>query len=218
MKTINSILFATLLLTAQTALTQGFINLNFESANVAAYGPGPTGVPTTNGIPGWTAYIFGNPQSYIFYNTLSLGAASVDLQGTNSGFTPIQGRFFVLLQGNSGGQPISAGIGQTGQIPMDALALTFWGISGQSNVTFNGQVLNVNRIGTTGSYGIYGADISAYAGQTGELLFTAYAAQWQYVDNIQFLSTPIPEPGSLALAALGAVLVGGRCWRKHHSQ
>ena len=59
----------------------------------------------------------------------------------------------------------------------------------------------------------------AYAGQTGELLFTdpsflGFQGGPAIIDNIQFSSNPLPEPSELALAALGTLLLGFRRWRK----
>ena len=34
------------------------------------------------------------------------------------------------------------------------------------------------------------------------------------LDNIQFSTTAVPEPGALALAALGTLLLGCRRWKK----
>jgi len=76
-------------------------------------------------------------------------------------------------------------------------------------------------LNATANYTVFGADISAYAGQTGELLFTA---PWQgepgqsgfeedgMVDNIQFSSSPIPEPNEFSLVGLGALLLRFRRW------
>ena len=63
-------------------------------------------------------------------------------------------------------------------------------------------------ISNTLNYTIYGADISAYAGQTGQLLFTAPLQTGALLDNIQFSSVAIPEPSALTLFALGSLLLG----------
>jgi hypothetical protein len=207
MKTSANILLVLLLL-CQSGHAQGFVNLNFESANLSAYGAGPAVVPTTNAIPGWTAYIFGSPQTSIVYNSISLGAAQVNLEGTNSGFPKIQGNYFILLQGDSDGEGVSAAVGQTGEIPPSAQSITFWG-NNVLNITFAGQNLTFTQIGSAANYNIYSAGISAYAGQTGQLLFTATSGTSDMFDNIQFSSSPVPEPATLALAALGIGVFAG---------
>ena len=81
--------------------------------------------------------------------------------------------------------------------------------------TFNGQPLSFNTISNAASYAVYGADVTAYAGQTGQLLFTLPAfAGSSTLDNIQFSTNPVPEPGAVALAALGAGLLGFTLRRK----
>jgi hypothetical protein len=59
------------------------------------------------------------------------------------------------------------------------------------------------------NYTVWGADISSYAGQTGQLLFTTIAdipfASGGLLDNIQFSSIPIPEPGVVGLLGLGGL-------------
>ena len=207
--------------------SQGFVNLNFEQAQIVI-NPG-FGAYASNAIPGWTAYISGVSQTYIVYNTVPLAAPAVTLQGTNNilGHPPIQGKYFVMLWGefnpNPPGNPAfetnSAAIGQTGQIPLFAQSISFWGTIGGMQATFNGQPLDFLVTGSTANYTIYSADISAYAGQTGQLLFNDpyYGGTFggpATLDNIQFSSTAVPEPSELALGALGALLLGFRRWRK----
>ena len=159
------------------------------------------------------------------YNDAPLSAPEVTLRGTNNipGLSNpiIQGQYCVLLWGafnyptNDNG---TAAIGQTGQIPVSAQSLVFWGYAGGLQATFNGQPLNFLGIGSTNNYTIYAANISAYAGQTGQLLlsdpyYTGTQGGPAVIDNIQFSSSPVPEPSEFALAALGTLLLGFR--RRH---
>ena len=82
-------------------------------------------------------------------------------------------------------------------------------------ITFNGQPLNFFVTGSTANYNIYAADISEFAGHTGQLLFTVppYTGSDE-LDYIQFSSVPVPEPSEFGLAVLGALLLGLRRWRK----
>jgi hypothetical protein len=64
-KLISIIFTAALLSLAESGFAQGFVNLDFEAANLSAYGAGPAAVPATNAIPGWTAYLGGVPQTDI---------------------------------------------------------------------------------------------------------------------------------------------------------
>ena len=112
------------------------------------------------------------------------------------------------------GMTNGASIGQTGLIPIGTKSLTFLGNNNDNlQVTFNGQPIDYLVTGGIGNYKICSADISAYAGQTGQLLFTAPLNTSALLDNIQFSSTPVPEPGGLALTALGTVLLGCRRFR-----
>jgi hypothetical protein len=189
------------------AWSQEFVNLDFEHP-ITPLTPINSRVPTTDALPGWTAYTYGNPQTSIVYNTLSLGAAAVSLQGPGSLEPILQGSYTVILQGSSGGTPGGAAIGQVGQIPLSAESLVFWGYAGLDNVSFDGQTLPLVQIGSTAQYNIYGADVSPFAGQTGELRFTAPPTYMDFVDNIQFSSQAIPEPGAYGLWAFGALLLG----------
>ncbi|MCX6925460.1 MAG: hypothetical protein NT154_19965, partial [Verrucomicrobia bacterium] len=74
------------------------------------------------------------------------------------------------------------------------------------SVSFGGQPLPLFTVGNTSSAIILGTDITALAGQTGELRFSGGG----FLDNIQFSTQPIPEPGVFGLSALGALLVGRR--------
>ena len=84
-------------------------------------------------------------------------------------------------------------------------------------VSLGGQAVNVVPLQVFSRYTLYGADISTFAGQVAALSFTeppAPAGQLGgdpnifELDNIQFSSSPIPEPSELALAAIGTLLLG----------
>ena len=209
--------FAAILLVVANGRGQGFVNLDFEAANVSAFPPGT--VPRGLGLPGWAAYISGTPQTTILYDNATLGEAAIALQGPNGFFQPIQGQYFVLLEATFfASDTNSAAIGQTGQVPLTAQSLVFWGntsVSGVANnmeVTFNGSLVPYAAIGSGNNYTIYGANVSGFAGQTGELRFTAFNNTRAEIDNMQFSSLPVPEPSGLALVVLAAALFGLRRW------
>jgi hypothetical protein len=198
-------------------LSQGtFQNLDFESAKVSGYSTG--GVPITDALPGWRGYLGISETSIVFYNTVSLGAAAISLQGPGSLFPPIAGNYSVGLQSAFGVAPDgTAAVGQTGQIPSTALSLRFYGDTNMQ-VTFIGQLLTLFLLGTGPNYQIVGADISGFAGQTGELKFlmpdlTPVGSSSSYLDNIVFSNQTIPEPNTLGLFAVGALLFGYRSRR-----
>jgi hypothetical protein len=220
MKTIPTLLLIILISFFRDVYAQGFVNLNFESATITPVFPPLTStIVANNAIPGWTAYFGGVAQTSISYNGFSLGGATVSLGDTNnpSGLLPLRGKYSVLLQGSSLGAPTAASIGQTGQVPINTLSLLFF----QSltvyglQVTFNGHVIPLFQTGVTTNYAIMGGDISAFAGQTGQLLFSALPNLGNaLLDNIQFSSSSIPEPSALALITLGGLLLGYRRWQK----
>ncbi len=172
----------------------------------------------TNAIPGWIPYLNNHAQDYIASNGQSLGGAQINIEGTNNPFgsPSVQGKYFILLQGSGAGFQTSAAIGQTAQIPNSTQSILFLGaVFGSLQVSFNGNPLAFSVAGTTpNNYNIYQADISTYAGQTGELLFLTPFNANAIIDNIQFSSTAVPEPGSLALVGLGAALFGFHRRRK----
>ena len=192
-------------------LAQGFVNLNFENATVLT-----SRIAT---ISGWTVntanYVNGDSGS-IPYNDSAIDAAAVSLEGTNApspSLQAIQGNFSIFLQGGSlfASDTNGAAIMQTGQISSLAQTMTYWGNALQ--VTFNNQLLAFSAISNTASYTIWRTDISAYAGQTGQLMFTAPWQTSAMLDNIKFSSLPIPEPGSLALLVAGGLLGPWR-WKR----
>lgn len=220
-----------LLITGQS-FSQGFVNLNFESAKFKTDPGGffpPNSVYASNAIPGWTAYLDGVPQTDVLSNQVTLGSAMVSLQGTNppsSNFfvePALQGRWSIFLQGLfgdtntfTGGYPIIAAIGQTAQVPATANSLMFWAyFPYQMNffVSLDGQNLSVTTVSSGLNYNVYGVDVSAFAGQTSELRFTVGGFTYAELDNIFFSSSSVPEPSTLALGALGALLFGFRRWR-----
>jgi len=201
-----------LLLGAAGTLAQGtFQNLAFESATIILDPSSPYypyAANAANALPGWSV---GGTVGYpdILYNSVSLGAPAISIHDAHDsiGFPPIQGNYSVYLQGYDS----TTGIAQTGRIPTDARSLTFWSVFTHVQVTFAGEVIPYAPVGSGPNYTIYGGDITALAGRTGELVFSGRCG---YLDNIQFLNQSIPEPGVATLFGLGALLLGWRALRR----
>ena len=211
------LLLALLVSLGVSAFGQGtFRNLDFESANVAGYSTG--GVPITNALPGWHGYLRTFEIDWAIHNTVSLGAAAISLHSSTSMFPPIAGNYSVGLQSAFGVAPDgTTAVGQTGQIPSTALSLRFFGDTNMQ-VTFIGHLLTLFELGRGTDYRIVGADISGFAGQTGELKFlmpdlTPVGSSSSYLDNIQFSTQSIPEPGTLGLFAIGTLFLAYRSQR-----
>jgi len=198
------ILFVLLVL-CRSGQAQGFINLNFEGATIPN-NPTYSDITATNLFPNWTVASY-----YLVYNGISLSGGSISILSTNS-FSPIQGKYYVLFAGGQFSNYGSISLSQTGQIPFSAQSIIFWGSMADMQVTFNGQPLDFLVTGSTANYNIYTADISTYAGQTGQLLFTVPVFGGNAtLDNIQFSPSPVPEPSALGLSVLGGLFLA---WRR----
>ena len=208
---------AVLILGTEIASGQAFVNLGFENTTLTPYLVNVfSGFYTTNAtLPGWfwspqATYGYGDPTTEVMLNNFTLEAPAVSLHTSNDIFPAIRGKYSILLQG--GGSFVSsssaASIGQTGHIASAFASLTYWGDALQ--VSFNGQPLSFVAISNAPNFTVWGADISAIAGQTGELLFTAPWQTTGMLDNIQFSTSPIPEPASLTMFICGTFLI---CYR-----
>jgi len=218
----NCILIILILIIRQNLEAQGFVNLDFEQSTIVSSNPSGFGFNTGNAdVPGWTEFNGWGDANYsggatLIYNSQPLDEPGVALEGTDY-FTPaIQGQYSIYLSGGDilGGTQ-GAAIGQVGQIPLAAQSVTFWWGTGLNNyslqITFGGHLLSFSPISSTANYAVYAADISSYAGQTGELLFTEGPSAGEgIIDNIQFSTSPVPEPSEFALGALGVLLLGSR--------
>ena len=206
-----NLIIALLLVEGGRCFSQGFVNLDFEKATVSPVPGYSFYVYASSAIPGWTASLDSTPQSIIGYDTVSLGGAAVFLEDSNSSLAPLQGQYSILFQGFEGntnqndGNPLAASILQTAQIPSNTQSLSFWGNPSDMEVKIDGQIIPYNAIGGGPNYTIYGADISEFAGLTETLSFVTPANSEALLDNIQFSTSPVPEPGTLALCALGSL-------------
>ncbi len=197
-----------------------FQNLNFEAAYPNIQPTSPPGLyDVTTALPGWTAFYGTDQQTQVGYNNISTGATYILLIGTNDPYyvSSIGGRYSVLLQG--GVSAAYAAISQTGLVPATAESILFRAKEGAGPLilSMGGQSLPIFAVGSGSNYTLYGADISAYSGQTEQLEFSApsgyFANNNWMIDNIQFSSSPVPEPSESALAALGILLLGFRRWK-----
>ncbi len=195
-----------------------FQNLDFESAALPVIPPGQSGgrVAITAALPGWRGYIGTNEIATVRHNDLSIGQAALAILGPNYGYS-LQGSFTPVLQagrdpftGESQNAPVA--IAQSGLIPADAQWMTFF--TGPSShdfsVSFNGTVLPWQLLTVASSSQLYRVDVSACAGQSGELRFTSLIPALVpfnnlYLDNIVF----VPEPSGAALIIIGGLFI---CW------
>ncbi|HUA65399.1 MAG TPA: hypothetical protein VME24_06100 [Alphaproteobacteria bacterium] len=147
-----------------SARGQGFLNLDFESAQNLPGNPGnDESVSEANALPDWTVYagpaIPDNALSDIYYvsNYISGSQSPVELEG---GTLALSGNYSVELFGDSA-------IGQTGLVPDNAESLEFeaYGLGGGEpgpsgfSVTLGGQTLSYTVVSEGAGYTVYGANI-----------------------------------------------------------
>jgi hypothetical protein len=195
-----------------------FQNLDFESATLSPIPPGQYGgeVPISEALPGWTGTINGTPVTQALQNNITLGAPSIDILGPSWNFNPgiIEGNYSVFLQTfiSSEGE---VSLWQDGTVPANTASLQFsaWSQYSPVNllVSFAGNNLSLVALSTGTSpsgqpYTVYGASLAPYAGQTGQLEFTTFAATRPgqiELDDISFSTQSVPEASPLLLTGLG---------------
>jgi hypothetical protein len=210
----------------QTFAQGTFQNLDFEQANPISAGDPlqPEYVTAASAIPFWTVYYGNTPQSQIVFNTFAVGSAQVDLFGPGNGVSDpgvIDGNYSVALQSGFGPGLVeeSASLSQNGTIPANAESLEFdaWNFLGATplSVSFAGDNLTLfvlsSAVAPSGQpYNVYGANISSFAGQSGQLEFTATfngtINNWIELDDISFSTQAIPEASPLVLTGVGGLL------------
>jgi hypothetical protein len=205
---------------ALSVQAQGFVNLDFESANPSGYSPNSDNVPIGSALPGWSGFYGNNQINQVWYDAISTGGQMISVVDTNIGFSfffPIQGKYSVYL---FGGDSLSSTISQTALVPVGTTTLLFDAYNSGTPfiVTLGGQTVSMTPLQTFSNYTLYGADISSFAGQVATLSFTEPIAantppSVLKLDNIQFSTTAVPEPSVFALTALGSLLLGFRRWR-----
>jgi hypothetical protein len=157
-------------------LGQGFVNLDFETTVITAvHFPAVDRYIAT--VPGWgPLYNGADPwiPDTVSLNEIAMDGAATTLHRIDSPYvSPIQGNYSLFLQSGSRFYPNHSGesIGQTGQIPSDARSVSYCAAGFPLQVSFNGKPISASALKNEGRYIVYGADISQYAGQTGQLTF-----------------------------------------------
>jgi PEP-CTERM motif len=191
-----------------------FQNLDFESAAISQ-NQGLGVVNTTDALPGWNVYFGPNgPQAQVDFEGLI--SSWVVLLGTNNigDGSSIEGEFSIYLTGQQVAFPGEAdspagSINQTGLVPANAESILFKAQPGTASfvVSLDGQNITLTDLATGPNYTLFGGDISAFAGQTSELAFTAgiFGTGWN-LDSIEFSPEAVPEPSTWALLVAGSGL------------
>jgi len=210
MKSTRLITALSLGLTLPAVAQSTFQNLNFEQANP---GPYSGNVTVASALPYWAVFYGTVQQTEITYNAPGLGSTMVTLVGGGGTFPAIDGNYSVLLQG--GLTASAATISQTDTIPSGTQSLVFEAQPGEGilDVLVGTQVVPFIPIGSGANYTLYGANISAWAGDPEQISFSALSGvnNWE-IDDISFSPTAVPEPSIVALTAISGLLFGARKW------
>jgi hypothetical protein len=154
-------------------------------------------------------------QSQMFYNAPSLGGTQVTLYASGypsysgSSVPVLDGNFSLLLQGGEiNGVLTPASISQTGEIPSGTQSLLFENYAasvGPPNLFVGNDELTLFPVRSAANSTIYGANISAWAGQTEQITFSSPGGNF-LIDDISFSPGAVPEPSTLVLTGIGGVL------------
>jgi hypothetical protein len=214
---------------ASFSFAQGFVNLDFESAQLPVIPAGQFGgyVQVTDALPGWQVFhgVSNSPVNNVLHNNATIGTINASIFGPNYTVrTIIEGQFMPFLQAGNPGvvgfSNRSVTIEQSGLVPAFAQSLQFkvgWyneigvGFDTNFSVSLNGQTLPLVSLGSTPTYATYGVDVTSFSGQVSDLRFTSFGTpsrpdNWVAVDSFVFSPVAVPEPSTWALFALGSTL------------
>jgi hypothetical protein len=200
-----------------------FQNLDFESAILSTSDRGSWVNPAI-ALPYWNISSAGwPPLQGVMYNGISVGASVMAVEdrefGTFQGeFRAISGNYSALFQAGRNEYTIQRAditISQSGTVQALSQSLLFRTRGaipeGWFAVYFQNQLLPIQQVRSLdNNINVYGCDISAFQSRYGELRLTGVAPSpfglWTVlVDDLEFSPTPVPEPASVILLALGGV-------------
>ena len=223
------ILFALVSAVSQyPVLGQGvFKNLDFESVRLPLNSKPGSDLSITDAFPGWSGFVGTNQEKWVYYDAVPgflSGISLLDSHGLPP--APTQGAYYVSLfagasLSESGYYAADVSISQSGVVPSWAKAVLFnarTGDPGRFAISLNGQAIPhvVLSSSTFEENSLFGADVSAFAGQTVELRLTAFSGydSEQFttllLDDIRFAEQAVPELSSWAILLLGLVVLWWR--------
>lgn len=229
----SSLASVALILFCQASRAQTFQNLDFEgqwsdysipdwTANYYPYNLPNGGYQSYP--PAATSLVWPNDQAPGNIDQSSIGL--IDDNSTAYGPTVIDGSqslYISTAEAFNGGEPSS--ISQVGTIPKTAKSILFLaadlgtvssGSPPMLGLSFGGNQLSVQEVLPPTSGGVieYGADLSAYSGQTGELTLSLSGADvWGEIDDIQFSAATVPETKAFPIVTAG-ICMALICFRR----
>jgi len=222
---------------SQKVSGQGFFNLNFEQASIqsapSGYTPSDANLPISAAaaLLYWTVTEDGTICNAIWGAPNALDETSVALVsgGSYPNYTPLEGSYSVQLSAYADaptGLFHDASISQTGLVPVGTHSIQFLifsppvagGVQANPALTLNGTRINLIPISASGGVITMAGDVSNFAGTTANLTILCAGVSGSptlnqnvfALDAIQFSSASVPEPSTLALGAIGALLLGFR--------
>jgi hypothetical protein len=192
---------------------QGFVNLDFEDAQVVLNDPDYGYLDWSLAVPGWS-HNDGLDTSIVYYRNSHLGESQryllVDWQSPEAAPGALEGDYSLYLAGGISGPTgpyVNAFIAQTGTIPADARSIRLLA-GGVCRVLVNDTEVPLLSLGGDS----YGGDISAFAGSVAELkiLDTSRPVPGEALvgvtlDAITFSPSAVPEPAAITVFCLGTL-------------
>ena len=210
-----------------------FQNLNFDNANtnnlVDVSGRGDYAGPTSELLPNWQVTVSGIDATLTGFNLTAPGSGYHTIVSPSyANRSPVIGLYSFVMAPfyDVRGTFIPYSLAQTGDVPADAKSIRFLSYWAPLQLEVNGSLAPVaytqrlSEPAWNGNIPVFDAvaDISPYAGQTVELKFTTLLTP-NYpgangLDEIFFSDVAIPEPSTLALLLLGALVLAARLRRR----
>jgi hypothetical protein len=202
-----------------------FTNLDFESATVVSNDPLFGFLDWSLAVPGWN-HSDGNDTSIVYYGLPHLGTTQAYglLDAANPQYfsnVPLEGNYSITFHSGEFdpfANPIVyeyAFIAQEGTIPVGTRSLSLLA-QGEFKVFFDGNEIFMTEKSTDFWIG----DLTPYQGQTGNLKIMESSSENSFgavvLDDIQFSTTPIPEPTVYALLCVGTALALAALRRMRH--
>ncbi len=214
-RTFRSAVLLHLFLLATPAAAAPFVNLNFEQATVP---PGsPPVIPAAVGVPGWTPRVGNLVVSSVAYNSTGIGDGRVVLYDAflGIGIGVVEPRFSICLITDFGFD-LPASLSQLGEVPEGTKSLRFLAdyFRPPALLSIDGTNLPLVQLSQPSNFEPveWGADLTAFAGQTVELRVSSGLPPSRIVtvDALSFSSSPIPEPNSTSAIGIAAILTARR--------